>query len=229
MSGEFRKIKSDYDNTYYWKYFKDNNDKHGQYFYTTDRSYDIGENQNGDKYYIKYGDYDAKDKAFDLYPIEDDLYQVDDYTVLPVDNGKYYDPSVTWLENLNVSPKTGRLVLSTYYPLGKDYPWTGHSSLELLPDDIFDFGNLRQVSTGGSTPGYNFITNNCSDATREVLEQLFNKKMNPFLFTTPGDSRDFLLENGGKENKDGSVEFKLTEEQLLRLRDYIDSRKEWDY
>ena len=41
---------------------------------------------------------------------------------------------------------------------------------------------------------YNLFTNNCSDATREALEKTFNKKVNPFLFTTPGDVQDFALE-----------------------------------
>ena len=38
------------------------------------------------------------------------------------------------------------------------------------------------------------FTNNCSDATRCALEKTFNKKINPFLFTTPGDVQDFALE-----------------------------------
>lgn len=42
---------------------------------------------------------------------------------------------------------------------------------------------------------YNLLTNNCSDATREVLEEISGKKLNPFLFTTPGDVRDFFKEN----------------------------------
>jgi len=43
--------------------------------------------------------------------------------------------------------------------------------------------------------GYNLVTNNCSDATRCALEAISGKKMNPNLFTTPGDVLDFFKEN----------------------------------
>jgi hypothetical protein len=54
-------------------------------------------------------------------------------------------------------------------------------------------GTIR-VDKGGKNPDYSLITNNCSDATRCALEHTFNKKINPFLFTTPGDVQDFALD-----------------------------------
>lgn len=205
----------------YWKY--KSKDGYDLNFKKTSNDYDYGENQKGEPYYIKYNrsGWSPNTKSFDLYPIEDDLYQDNNGNVLPVEWGKYYDPNTTWLPNLNVSPKTGTLTLDTYYPLSKEYPFTGHSALTIEPDDEFS-SNYRLVSKDGSDNDYNLITNNCADDTRRVLEILFNKKMNPWFFTTPGDSRDFLLENGGTKMKDGSIQFRLSEGQLLKLRDFID-------
>ena len=53
--------------------------------------------------------------------------------------------------------------------------------------------------------------NNIIPAGQTDAYDLFKKKMNPWLFTTPGDSRDFLIENGGTKMKDGSVQFNLSE------------------
>lgn len=85
-------------------------------------------------------------------------------------------------------------VLDTYYPfISKQYPYTGHSSLTIIAKDN---GTYRSYSINkySKSKDYNLFTNNCSDATRCALEKTFNKKINPFLFTTPGDVQDFALE-----------------------------------
>jgi len=51
------------------------------------------------------------------------------------------------------------------------------------------------INKQSSDSGYNFITNNCADATRCALEAITGKKMNPNFFTTPGDVLDFFKEN----------------------------------
>lgn len=90
--------------------------------------------------------------------------------------------------------KSKYAVLDTYYPvINKQYPYTGHSSLTILDKDN---GKYRHYTLDKSSKSkdYNLFTNNCSDATRCALEKAFNKKINPFLFTTPGDVQDFALE-----------------------------------
>lgn len=204
-----------------WQYITD--DGFAYNFVHTSKSYDYGENQNKQPYYIKYGKtgWDEGTKAFDVFPIDDDLYKDNKGNVYPVEWGKYYDPKTQWLPELQVIPRTGTLILDTYYPLSRQYPYTGHSSLTIEPDNEWS-NDYRTISKDSSDNDYNLITNNCADATREALEHLFNKKMNPYFFTTPGDSRDFLLQNGGTKMKDGSVRYKLTEEQLLKLKTFID-------
>lgn len=95
-----------------------------------------------------------------------------------------------------------KLRLGTKYPIiNKQVPFTGHSSLTVkklrkVEDEDYLLPYLTSIiSKSGSDADYNLITNNCSDATREVLEELAGKKINPFLFTTPGDVRDFFKEN----------------------------------
>lgn len=208
----------------YWKY--KSKEGYDLNFKDTSKDYEYGENQNGDPYYIRYdkSGWDSGTRSFNIYPIEDDLYKDSEGRVLPVEWGKYYNPQYQWLPELEVTPQTGTLRLDTYYPLSKEYPYTGHSRLIIEPDDEFS-RNYRTVSKDFSDNDYNLITNNCADDTRKVLEFLFSKKMNPWLFTTPGDTRDFLLENGGTRMNDGTVQYKLTEEQLLKLRDFIDDMK----
>ena len=79
------------------------------------------------------------------------------------------------------------LKLYTYYPLDNDY-LIGHSAI---------IGNPLPINKTPDHPTYNLFTNNCSDATGQCLEKIFGKKMNTVLFTTPGDVRDFAIENGG--------------------------------
>lgn len=100
------------------------------------------------------------------------------------------------LEKIN-----GAVTLDTYYPIISSYPWTGHSSLQvsgLIPNYQGDaqIGSLY-IDKGGNDKDYNLVTNNCSDATRCALEKIFDKKINPILFTTPGDVQDFALDELG--------------------------------
>jgi hypothetical protein len=81
------------------------------------------------------------------------------------------------------------LVLRTYYPfINKEVPLTGHSQLETP---------VSQISNFTSNEGYNLVTNNCADATRRALNALFRKTYKPSLFTTPGNVRNFALNNLG--------------------------------
>ena len=96
------------------------------------------------------------------------------------------------LEPAVIKPEPIKAELNTYYPIvSKDYPWTGHS--ELILHHAGPQKSSVIVSKGGHNPDYNLVTNNCSDATRCAVEQIYGEKINPFLFTTPGDVRDFLL------------------------------------
>lgn len=96
--------------------------------------------------------------------------------------------------------------LDTYYPFISDYPYTGHSSLNIT-DTIEGHKSNKTITNRFRNKGYNLLTNNCSDATREALEKTFNQKLNPFLFTTPGDVQDFALEklHGVPEVKGDSI------------------------
>lgn len=97
-------------------------------------------------------------------------------------------------------------VLNTYYPFVSKYPLTGHSSL-IVTDTKEGGYKPYYIDKKEENKGYNLVTNNCSDATRCALEKAFNKKINPFLFTTPGDVQDFALEelNGIPEIKGDSI------------------------
>ena len=207
------------DQTGHWKY--KSKEGYNLNFKESSKNYEYGENQNGNPYYIKYTKpgWVSNTRGFELYPIEDDLYEDQEGNIYPVEWGKYYDPNSTVLPTLQVTPKTGTLILDTYYPLSQEYPYTGHSALSINLSNGIPY---RQVSKSSNDADYNLISNNCADDTRRVLEYLFKKKMNPWLFTTPGDSRDFLIENGGTKMKDGSVQFNLSETQLLKLKDFID-------
>lgn len=94
-------------------------------------------------------------------------------------------------ENNNKSNKK-YIRLKTDYPFSSRAP-IGHSTLIVPTSDRKAF----RISKGTHNPDYNLLCNNCSDATREALEIAFNRKMNPFLFTTPGDVRDFAIEELG--------------------------------
>lgn len=103
------------------------------------------------------------------------------------------------LEAAVVKPNPVNAVLRTYYPIISEYPATGHSELQFFENhpmrpEIPVYLN-RPITRGGSNYDYNLITNNCSDATRCAIENITKKKINPFLFTTPGDVKDFVIDN----------------------------------
>lgn len=103
------------------------------------------------------------------------------------------------LEAAVVKPNPVNAVLRTYYPIISEYPATGHSELQFFENhptrpEIPVYLN-RPITRGGSNYDYNLITNNCSDATRCAVENITKKKINPFLFTTPGDVKDFVIDN----------------------------------
>ena len=93
------------------------------------------------------------------------------------------------------------LKLTTQYPFINEFtPFTGHSELKAVERQKTEDGRLALptlacINKKMLDADYNLLTNNCSDATREVLEEISGKKLNPFLFTTPGDVRDFFKEN----------------------------------
>ena len=95
--------------------------------------------------------------------------------------------------------KTGKsyITLDTYYPIISSYPYTGHSELSITDKDSEGRLKSYNIDKSGKNEGYNLFTNNCSDATRCALEETFGKKLNPFLFTTPGDVQDFSLKELG--------------------------------
>lgn len=107
--------------------------------------------------------------------------------------------------------------LTTYYPGVSKYWATGHSKLE-TPG-----GNYVNVMS--DDPDYNLLLNNCSDATREALEQATGKSINPWFFTTPGDVRTYAEDVlGGRSinRKDGSVTtlINLPQYQINKIAQY---------
>lgn len=84
------------------------------------------------------------------------------------------------LPEVVVGPRNLYLQLDTYYPFTSSYKYTGHSQLGM-------------INKSSRSEDYNLVTNNCADATKRCLEYIFNKQDNNFLFTTPGDVRDFAL------------------------------------
>ena len=100
--------------------------------------------------------------------------------------------------------------LKTYYPLGKDYPYTGHSELNIpitveaankfglynssvTEEDKIQMPYEIRIDKQSSADDYNLITNNCADATLGYLNDIFGTKESPYLFTTPGDVRDYAI------------------------------------
>lgn len=122
------------------------------------------------------------------------------------------------LPELMVTPTPIYATLRTEYPvINENTPWTGHSSLFL------DDGGAY-VSVGGKDKNYNLFLNNCSNATKRVLERTFGKEYPTTLFTTPGDVLDFAVDElNAKEvptTKRGVREhkIKLTPEQSKQLK-----------
>lgn len=145
------------------------------------------------KLYIGNGITDLKTirRDYNSYSGEEDIDNTD-ITSGDSDNGApiyggELDPAI-------VKPAPVKAELRTYYPIISKYPYTGHSELRIYGNGPSNRPTV--ISSGGYHPDYNLVTNNCSDATRCAVEQIYGEEINPFLFTTPGDVRDFLLEKG---------------------------------
>jgi hypothetical protein len=95
-----------------------------------------------------------------------------------------------------------------------------------MHNDDEDDGRNGFVTSYSSDPWYNFVTNNCSDATRSAIESATGKKINPVFFTTPGDVKDFVeKELGGKSeyNKDygySETVFTIPTSQARKIVEY---------
>lgn len=100
------------------------------------------------------------------------------------------------LEPAVVKPAPLYGVLNTYYPVISKFPFTGHSELQIVD---FGWDKALTISKYGTDYDYNLVTNNCSDATRCAVEKIFGEKINPILFTTPGDVQDFVAEKTGQK------------------------------
>lgn len=143
------------------------------------------------------------------------------YDYLITDGNGYVDAGQ--IPEVTIKPTQIYTYLDTYYPItSKQYKYTGHSSL------IHDGLNINK---GGKNKGYNLVTNNCADATLGALELISGKKANPFLFTTPGDVRDFALEKLSGEivqdsKKHTRVRIPINVTQSKKLREYIISGKQ---
>ena len=120
------------------------------------------------------------------------------------------------LPEVKVNPKY--LLLRTWRPMiDNNFIYTGHSKLSL--------GNSDQnnplyidVNKKSNDPNYNLLFNNCSDATRRVLEKFYSDKINPFLFTTPGDVRDYFKDKTNlEEDKYNQIILPLNNIEFKRL------------
>lgn len=209
-----------------WEYIGEDGSRSSSLVPITNRKYDYGENQQGDPYYIKYSPISQEMSYFNLFPLDDNYMYWNREGPQFAEFSPYYDPNYINLEELEVRPKTAQLELSTYYPLSSQYPFTGHSALGLWPD--YEGGPISYISKDMSASDYNLVTNNCADATRTVLEEVLGIKMHPWFFTTPGDVRDFLIENGGRRSKDGKIYFNLNEDQALQAQEIMDNlNRKW--
>lgn len=120
----------------------------------------------------------------------------------------------------------GRKINQNYNP-DKDFKWTGHSAISQRNGQIY--------TKTMEDSDYNLLLNNCSDETRRILETIFNKQLKTFGFTTPGDVRDFALENGGKSIEDvfdhnkkygRYIMIPMNKERYERLRKYNKGKNE---
>lgn len=114
------------------------------------------------------------------------------------------------------------IFLKTWYPIGhlsRDYSegmkfGIGHSEL--------DAGD-RIITKYIDDDDYNLVTNNCSDTTREALETVFGKEAGVIGFTTPGDVRDFAIENGGVQLQPHArlISIPMDRNRWNRLKKYL--------
>ena len=127
----------------------------------------------------------------------------------PVDCNKKF-------KDIEVYPKY--LSLRTWRPVvDNNYELTGHSQL-CLGDTNPNSRLYYNVNKGFSDTDYNLFSNNCSDSTRRILEQFYNTSANPYLSTTPRDTRDFFEEQSGlKENPQHTIILPLNTIEFKRL------------
>lgn len=150
----------------------------------------------------------------------------------------YYSNSPSYvystLKNGPTITEYAPLILNTYYPYVHEWyddkkdqntAWTGHSEL-LVPHNysigLTDTG-YDVITKFGQDSDYNLVTNNCSDETRRALEAVYGKKLNSILFTTPGDVRDFAIENGGisRDQHDRRIIIPMDQNKYKNLRKYL--------
>lgn len=104
------------------------------------------------------------------------------------------DPNAKPLEGSICRPEPWQATLNTWLPGDSEY-WPGHSQLVLRDED----GNyVREYTACGHTPGYNFVSNNCSNASGKAVEKILGGDIDSYLFQTPGDVRDFVAKRGYK-------------------------------
>jgi len=87
--------------------------------------------------------------------------------------------------------------LKTFYPLTSKYTLTGHSEL------YTPLG--YKITNTPNSKDYNLLTNNCSNATLNALNNSKITDTSPFLFTSPGDVKDAIANISGTKqiNKSG--------------------------
>ena len=160
------------------------------------------------------------------------------------DNGRpiehYADGEENILPELTVTGYRP-IKLRTYYPLGKEYPYTGHSKLEIpLTDRIAnEYGFISDeaqknrfygeivVDKSGRSKDYNLISNNCADATLGFLNDMFETDERPMFFTTPGDVRDFAIKKlGGVAVKERGVDTVLIPRNKANA-DFLSQQAVW--
>ena len=110
-----------------------------------------------------------------------------------IDNSNYISTLIPQTNPIIGYPS---LWLRTSYPIGhpnyrKDGNYIGHSSLRSANSN-----SIWSVIGKFDDDDYNIITNNCSNETGNCLQYIFGEDYNPFLFSTPGDVRNFAIELG---------------------------------
>lgn len=111
-----------------------------------------------------------------------------------------------------------KLILNTWRPVIDDpNMFIGHSELRT------PYGTITKHLYD---PDYSIFYNNCSDATRRVLQAIHRKALYPGLFTTPGDVRGFALEHGWTPTKrrpkdHNRLTYTMTPLQDAYLREYM--------
>lgn len=167
--------------------------------------------------------YDTETNGIYDHYVQQGFPEQDAYEYLNAEFNKYpdsYNVYAGQLPEVTVTPDKGArndVVLTTYYPGVSEYWATGHSRLD-TPG-----GNTIDVMS--DDPEYNLVLNNCSDATRQALEQATGRKINPLFFTTPGDVKSFaedILGGRSFDNGDGSVQtfINLPQYQINKIAKY---------